>query len=112
VNYQLRTHAAGFPPLAEIRAEMADAASQLAPQLFATYPRLAYLELHAKHGGFVVANMGLSRHAAEVLGDSTELYSRAAALATVPGLGFNADLDQPDLTFTPNQALARTGRIR
>ena len=111
VNYELRTNRSEFAPASEIRVDMADVAKQFVPAIFAAYPRLQYVELHAHQLGWIVATMGVTRHAAEVLGDSTELYVRASRGRHVQGLGYSAEVGVDDFKFEPNEALVKAGRI-
>jgi hypothetical protein len=111
VNYTLRTRRHDFPPLSEIRTDMAEVASQLVPAIFSAYPRLQYVELHAHWKGWTVANMGVTRHGATLLGGLAGLYMDACVGRQVQGLGYSADVQMSDFTFTPNQALVRAGRI-
>ena len=111
INYEERTRRSDFPRLYEVEADLADAACQLAPKLFAYYPRLEYVRLGVVHHGVGLAVLGLGRKAAGILGDSLLLYKDACA-ANVPGLTYGDRTSETAFVYEPNQALIKMGKLR
>ena len=106
VNYRLRTRRTTTAPASEIRTDMAAVASQLVPALFAAYPVLQYVVLHAHQQG-IVATMGVTRHGSAVLGDSIQMYDDACRGIYVPGLGYSDAAEERDFEFELNRHLVR-----
>ncbi|MBM3330322.1 zinc ribbon domain-containing protein [candidate division WOR-3 bacterium] len=111
INYETRARGGGSPSLAEVQADLSDAAGQLAPKLFTYYPRLEYVSLHVISRDLTLAKLGLGRKAAGILGDSLPLY-REACVAKVQGLSYRDESGEDAFMYEPNQALIKMGKLK